>query len=372
MKDFAIHINRSEMKLGNEIPLLLKLRLKNLFKRNVKAEGRTLVINTCIIGDFLATLPALRTYIESTGRSVDLVVSPPLKHLAEAIRGVDHVFTARSVWDRLIEHAGGNKAPGGEYAHVQLLRTSPDADSLLKRIKYSSLGTYEGPYFKYIVHLVKSILFKTPLKQWREVSYEFVGLKEPARRPGFEDIFGFSEIDISAAAALPELSGGEKKVLIHSGSGWHIKLWENAKWADLLRKIHGSGNYKIIFIGSGAFEEASFNQIRDSLDFKIYSLVNKIDIGTTMLVMRLCDYFIGIDSGPRNMAHLADLRSITLLGPAPNNFMPVNPDDIVINKFDCRCKSLFYLHKISGMQKISADEVFENFRKLAKSKSGRN
>ncbi len=368
--DFALHINRGELKMGNEIPLLLKLRLKNLFKRNFKAAGKTLVINTCIIGDFLATLPALRTFIEKNGKNVDLVVSPPLKSLAEGIRGVDRVFTARSVWERPIEQAGGGEAPQGEYGHVLLLRISPDASSLLKRIKYSSISTYEVPYFKYAAHLVKSVIFKTPVKQWREVNYEIIGLKEPSPRPGFGDIFAFTDKDLAGAAALPELAGPEKKVLIHSGSGWKIKLWENAKWAELIGKIHRLGGYKFIFIGGGAFEEASFKQIRASLGFEVRSLINKIDLRATMLAMRLCDYFIGIDSGPRNMAHLADLRSISLLGPAPKNFMPLNPEDIVIDKFDCRCKSLFYLHKVSGMQKISAQEVFESFKKLSTAASG--
>jgi ADP-heptose:LPS heptosyltransferase len=87
------------------------------------------------------------------------------------------------------------------------------------------------------------------------------------------------------------------------------------------------------------------------------------------MIMRLSDYFIGIDSGPRNMAHLADLRSITLLAPAPKNFMPVNKADVVIDKFACRCKSLFYFHKVSAIHKISADEVVDGFKGLLASQA---
>jgi hypothetical protein len=72
------------------------------------------------------------------------------------------------------------------------------------------------------------------------------------------------------------------------------------------------------------------------------------------------------------MAHLADLRSVSLLGPAPKNFMPLDPDDIAIDKFTCRCKSLFYLHKVSAMRRTSAEEVFESFKRLSKSKSRKN
>lgn len=372
MNDFAININRDELKLGNEIPTLLKLRLKKLFKKERRRSGKILVIDTCIIGDFLASLPALRAYMESTGQRVDLLVSPPLKSLAQSIKGVDRVFTGRSVWARAIERVDEADVIHGEYAHVQVLRISPDTYEMLKKIKYSSIAIYDIPYFKYVAHLLKSVLLKKEPEQWRDASYAMIGMKKPAKGPKFEDIFEFTEKDYSAAAAaLPELQGSGKKVLIHTGSGWKIKLWDNRKWTELIKMINAHGDFRFIFIGGGAFEEASLAQIRKGLDFKVYSLINRTDLKMSLLAMRLCDYFIGVDSGPRNMAHLADLRSITLLGPAPNNFKPLNPEDIVINKFDCRCKSLFYLHKVSAIQKISPEEVFGAFKELSKTGAGR-
>ena len=372
MIDFALHINYNEFKIGSEIPLLLKLRLKNLFRHTPKTKGKILIVDTCIIGDFLATLPALRAFIEASGQSVDIIVSPPLKSLAKAIKGVDRVFTAKSVYSRQIENVGGGEAIPKEYSHVLVMRISQDAYSILDGIKYSTIKTYDIPYYRYFGHLVKNILLKKKVRQWREINYEIIGIPEPAKKAGFTDIFSFTENDYAEVAARPELGGNGKKVMIHTGSGWNIKLWENAKWTELLSRINKLGDFSFIFTGGGAFEEESFNHIQKNLDFKTYSLVNKVDLRETMLAMRLCDYFIGIDSGPRNMAHLADLRSISLLGPAPKNFMPINEEDIVIDKFDCRCKSLFYLHKISGMQKISVDEVLDCFKKLLKTRPARN
>ncbi len=366
MKNFALSINHDELKIGNEIPLLIKLRLRNLFKSAVPAKGKILVIDTCIIGDFLATLPALRMFIETTGCKVDLLVSPPLKSLAESIRGVDRVFTAKSVYTRRIEQNEDAQPLSKEYGHVLVLRISPDAYRLLDGIKYSSIRTYDIPFFKYFGHLIKNTLLKKDVKQWREINYEMIGMKEPGNRRGFDDIFEFRDEDYAGVSQLTELRGSAKKILLHAGSGWKIKLWENGKWIELLKKINKTGDFRFIFIGGGDFEAKSFKHIQENLDFNVYSLINRTDLRETMLAMRLCDYFIGIDSGPRNMAHLADLRSISMLGPAPKNFMPVNGEDIVIDKFDCICKSLFYLHKISGMQKISADEVFDSFKKLSK------
>lgn len=367
MKHFALNINREELKLGREIPALLKLRLKKIFSRDKKTGGKILVVDTCIVGDFLATLPALRTFIAASGQSVDMLVSPPLKPLAEAIRGVDRVFTAKSVYGRPMERSGNTEQLSGSYGLVLVLRISGDAFAMLETIKYSSLRTYDIPYFKYFLHLLKSILLKKEVKQWREINYEMIGMKEPEKSPGFEDIFKFAQEDYGRIAALPELAGNVRKVMIHTGSGWKIKLWEDKKWAELLRRINSLGEFRFIFIGSGEFERRSLERIRQDLDFEVYSLIDRTELRESLLAMRLCDYFIGIDSGPRNMAHLADLRSITLLGPAPNNFKPFNKEDIVINKFDCRCKSLCYLHKESALQKLTPQEVFEAFMKLSRS-----
>ncbi len=360
-----LNINREELKIGNEMPLLLKLRLRSLFRRNARTPGRTLIVDTCIIGDFVASLPALRSHIARSGGTVDLLVSPPLKALAENIRGVDRVFTAKSVWDRPIERLEPPEPVAGEYGQVFLLRISRDAAAMLEKIRYSRLELYDAAYFRSVWNIFVSILLKRRPKQWREVCYEMVGMKEPRPSLGFDDIFEFSEKDQASVAALPELNGPGRKVLIHTGSGWEIKLWDNRKWAESLRRINGAGNFRFIFIGGGETEKESFRQISGALDFKVYSLINKLDLRGTLLAMRRSDFFIGVDSGPRNMAHLADLRSVSLLGPAPENFMPTDPRDIVINKFDCRCKSLFYLHETSAIQRVTPEEVFGAFLKLS-------
>ena len=85
-----------------------------------------------------------------------------------------------------------------------------------------------------------------------------------------------------------------------------------------------------------------------------------------MLILRLSDYFIGIDSGPRNMADIANLPNIGLLGPGPKFFMPMNKDSIVIDKSNCRCTQLFCYKKETCMQKIKVDDVLKGFKKLLK------
>ena len=366
------YINADEFRIAGEIPLLIKLQLKHLLTNKFTYEGRVLVINTCIIGDFIATLPALRLFIQSTGQDVDLVVSPPVKEIAESIKGVHSVFTAKSIYNRSIEKQNTQTILPKDYGIVLVLRISPDAYRLLNRIQYSKLITYGIPFIKYFLHLIWNLSLKKEVRQWREINFEIVGIKKPEKNVEFDDIFCVSKAEYDRIRELPEMKGDRKRVLIHTGSGWHVKLWDNKKWIETIDKINKLGEFDFIFIGVGEQEASSFEYIQRRLDFKVYSLVNRVDLKTSLLIMRLSDYFIGIDSGPRNMAHLADLRSVTLLGPAPKNFMPVNKADVVIDRFTCRCKSLFYFHKVNAIQSISADDVLVCFKSLLVSSSGLN
>ncbi len=291
-------------------------------------------------------------------------MSPPLKSIAESIKGVRTVFTAKSIYNRSIEKQDEQTPLPHEYDRVLVLRISPDAANLLNHVQYSNIITYDIPLLKYSAHIVWNVALKKEVRQWREINFEIVGIKEPKKNMEFDDIFSVSEVEYGRVRALPEMSGNRKRIIIHTGSGWRVKLWDNEKWIEAIRKINRLGEFDFIFVGGGNLEVKSFEYIQQQLDFRLHSVINRVDLKTTLLMMRLSDYFIGIDSGPRQMAHLADLRSITLLGPAPKNFMPLNKSDVVIDKFTCRCKSLFYFHKVSAIQNISSDEVLDGFKRL--------
>ena len=358
------YINSEEFKVAGEIPLLIKLRLKHLFKKNLAVVGRVLVIDTCIIGDFIGTLPALRSFIQRTDKEVDLIVSPPLKLIAQSIKGVHAVYTANSIYKRSIETEPEQTILPREYDSVLVLRISPHAYALLKNVHYSAIITYEIILLKYFIHLLWKISRKKPVRQWREVNFEIIGMGDPVKELEFDDIFSVSRAEYDQVIRLLDSMGKRKRVILHTGSGWLVKLWDNEKWIEAIKKINSLGEFDFIVIGRGELEAKTFEYLQQRLDFTLHSLINRVDLKTTLLMMRLSDYFIGIDSGPRNMAHLADLRSITLLGPAAKNFMPVNKEDVVIDKFTCRCKSLFYFHRVSAIHTISADEVVDGFKKL--------
>ena len=359
-------INYKEINIAKEIPLLMKLRLNKLLNKRIKDNGKVLVINTCLIGEFLATLPALMLFIKRNKLKADIIVSPPTKPIAEKIKGINKVFIAKSIYNRNTEQANENKFIPKEYGSILILRISPDSYNLFKNIKYSRLMIYDVVFFKYFFHVIKNILLKRAVKQWREINFEIIGMGEPSKKIKFEHIFNFNKSDYEQIKHLPEMQGNEEKVLIHTGSGWSAKLWDNDKWAELLKKLNKLGKYRFIFVGGTDAEKKSFKQIQKNVDFKIFSLIKKVDLKTLLLIMRKSNYFIGIDSGPRNMAHLADLRSISLFGPGLKDFMPYDRRDIVIDKSNYRGTKIFDYSKKTAMQKIEVKEVFDAFKKLSK------
>jgi ADP-heptose:LPS heptosyltransferase len=113
-------------------------------------------------------------------------------------------------------------------------------------------------------------------------------------------------------------------------------------------------------------DTTDYESIAASLPFKMYSLIDAADWLALVLAFRLGDYFIGIDSGPRNLAHLADLPSITLLGPGPHMYTPPNPRDIILDHSNGRglYQRFFHKKKSCFIDKITPTEVVDAFKEL--------
>ncbi len=355
-------INVEYLGTFKEIALLFKLIMLKKFKKLNKNPKRILIINSITIGDFMVSLHALKYFIDKNNAKVDLMVSPPVKPLAKRIVGVRTVFTAKSLCNRKTEQVRTSQKKFPSYDFVLVMRISEDAYNILKKIKFKSIKSYLGPYIRYGLHLAGNLSNKDTVKQIRELNFEIIGEKEISKLD-FDKIFKFSKSDYKKIEKLKLFKKKNKKIVIHTGSGWPVKLWDNNKWVKLLNKINELDNFQFIFVGANGEEKKHYNHIRKKVDFKLYSLIQKLDLKDLTLFMKNCDYFIGIDSGPRHIAHLIDLPSINLLGPGAKIFKPTNKGDIVIDKSNCKCVSLFCYHTKTCMEKITVNDVFKAFKK---------
>jgi ADP-heptose:LPS heptosyltransferase len=314
-------INHDYIKLAFQSYFLLRASL--IRKEHILSKKRRiLIINTCLIGDFIGSLPALTTHIRGANKrrtATDLLVSPKLEPLARKMRGVNKVYVAKSLHSRDLE-TNNKKNDFGKYDETIIIRISKEAYQLLETIDTDKVSSSFSIMNKYFLHASTRCLLKKPCKQYREVVFEM--LNERVTNVKFEEIFHFNKEEYKKIRNLEEMNTNRKIVIIHTGSSWKMNMWENGKWVDLVNRINGIGDFRFIFVG-GKEEESDYEEISSKLNFRVYSLINKIDICDLMLVLRVSHYFVGVDSGPRNMAHLAELKSVVLLGPGPHMFMPL-------------------------------------------------
>ena len=366
----AKNINYQMLNILSEFPPLLKLRLKKRSTNNKRHVLKILIVDTCIIGDFLASLPAINVFLKrNNGVVADIIVSPAVKPLAERIRGINQVFIAKSSYNRDIEKRNAENFNSkarikDEYDCLIVFRISPDAYKMIKRIHYSDLITSDGHLLKFAGNIIKTSLLKKQVRQCRDISFDIIGIKPPSKIPLAKDIFRFTPQDYNNIRRIPIMRGKTKKIIMHTDSGWRGQLWDNDKWVSLIKKINSMINCRIILIGGNKKEKESFNYIQGKIDFKIYSLIGQVDLKELMLIMMKSNYFIGVDSGPRNLAHMANLRSVSLLAPSIKDFMPQNKKDIVIDKSNPGSLGFVYNERTSSMKKITVEEVYEAYKRL--------
>jgi len=356
-------VNTGYLNLYQEIPLFCALALRSFFRAKLREKtGRVLIVNTCLIGEFAASIPAIRDYLQRhEGVVIDLMVSPPLKPLAEKIRGVRRVYVATSLYRRENETGVDADQQFDSYDTIFVMRISRDAFLLIRNIAAGKIRTGLREYSGYALHLWGSLLTRTRPKQWRALNFEMLGgeLKESS----FDEIFEFSESELSEIAQRAELQTTQKKIIIHTGAGWIMKKWKNEKWIELLQRLHQLNDVRFIFVGGGEEDAADYTHISSKLAFQTYSLINNIGLLELLLVLHQGDYFIGTDSGPRNMAHLAGTPTVAIFGPGPHFYMPWRTTDVAIDKSRGRgLYQMFFYKKHGFIDDISVDEVYEAFK----------
>ncbi len=240
---------------------------------------------------------------------------------------------------------------------------------MIKKVPHQSLETGLSSFLYYGLHLCASVVVgKTP-RTWREINCEM--LKVPMRDVDFEEMFDFSSEAVARIRALPVFNKNETTIAVHTGASWTMNHWPTSNWVELLKKINAEKKVRFIFLGSGS-EKEDFDYIASQLPFPIYSLIGTLDIKDLTLVLRQSDYFIGIDSGPANLAHLAGIKNIWLLGPAPHMFGPPNESSVLIDHSGGRhVWERFFAKKNSVIASITPAEVYDAFKTLSRRQDAR-
>ncbi len=361
--------NHADLSIAREIVPFLKLRFRMLLgigKSRSQGDKSTLIVVPCILGDSLSYLPAIRAYVERHRCTFDLVVSPDFLSLAEHVKGVRNIYLASSSYARASEIKQTQKSEIPSYYDTMVvLRLSPEGYELVRPVRCSRYVSSDFTLMCYLGQIVKSSLMKEPVRQSREVMFDALGLPPCDLNTTCPEMFELGDEIGKQRSEQRNCRGDRQTILIHTGSGWSVKLWDDEHWIALLTRIHQSGNYYFNFIGRGEDELQTFQKIQSRLPFEVSSAINKLTLWELYLQMRESDFFIGIDSGPRNLAHYANLRSVTLLNPAAvNNFMPLDCRDQTVEKPNRFPANVVNTQQGATLDQISVDEVYGAFERL--------
>lgn len=331
-----------------EVPALL--RLQALTRRSITSPRTVLIVNCSLIGDFVLSLPALTEFIrEHAGARIDLLVSPSVAALAEKLRGVDRVYAAKTVFRRDTELDESERlAPS--YDFVVVLRLSGPARRLLAMTSYRAIRTCLVPLLKLGFQMATRPI--SQIKQMTEFNFEIFG--KYGRKEQFlraDEVFDFS--GVSVPAAYPG-----RTVLVHTGSGKKLYMWPREKWLALIKRLHSLADISFVFVGGTREEQIEFDYLAGRVAFPLHSVIRRYDVLQLLMLMRVSQLFVGVDSGPRHLAHLADLPSVSLLGPGPKSFQPLNGNATVIDETECkRCVTFYCPYAPNCIEKIEVETV---------------
>jgi ADP-heptose:LPS heptosyltransferase len=169
----------------------------------------------------------------------------------------------------------------------------------------------------------------------------------------------------------PEIQKNKKHIVIHIGSGWQYRQWQKEKWILLLNQLVARTDYDIEVIGSKA-DMATILEIKSSV--AVVERLRFTETSFELLVQKIqnADLFVGLDSGPMNIASSLGIKSLILFGPGDSQaWKPYNKQSRYIHKKEnfpcnpCLQKKCYYSTN-SCMTYISVEEVEESILQMIK------
>jgi len=125
---------------------------------------------------------------------------------------------------------------------------------------------------------------------------------------------------------LTEQGIGEPFVLIHPAARWPFKCWEDDKFADVVVHLLKKGLHVVLTCSPDPVEMATTAEIEQlarnrlgAASGKLGKLVNvggKMSLPLLAALLKLCKFYVGVDSAPMHMAAALNVPQVALFGPS--------------------------------------------------------
>lgn len=199
--------------------------------------------------------------------------------------------------------------------------------------------------------------------------------EEHLSKLSFLDMDAFSEMKFFISSSDDEkshardlLSAPGKNIVINPGAKSHLKRWPPEKYASLSDRLVRELACNIFITGSDNDKE-TVKSFSASAKEKFTDLSSKTSLGLLTEVVRKADLVITNDSAPLHVASAVGTPAVAIFGPSDERkYGPLSKGSITVKpEVPCRpCERALCSEGLEEgcIQKVTAEEVFENAKKI--------
>jgi len=346
-----------------------------LVKGNIslsEARGGVLLIQLGDIGDVVLTIPAIRTLRRHFPEDELVVcVRENARELAEDCPWTDRIISVdkrqRKTGDELayqarflaslrkprfslaIDLRTGSRGAVAAFLSGARYRIGRFADDgrLWRNRLFTHLVKPENETFQYAAEHHLNVI--APLGVYTDDCTPTLTVPEPRKRRA---------LAILREAGIPD---HRPIVAIHPFSLWQYKEWQSSQWVSLMNHITTRWGFSVIVTGSPV-ERARARELTQRPGGTICNLAGKTSIGDLPALLRLCAFFIGVDTAALHIAGAVGVPTVGIFGPSsPITWAPRGDRHCVVTKRmpcqPCRQKGCRGTERSRCLDDLKAEEV---------------
>lgn len=362
------------------IAFLLLWPLRLCPQKSCGGQSRVLLVEPFGLGDVVSLSVMLDPLVES-GKVSEIYVYVHTKNgdVYKNDRRVTRIITAEFPWSEPYGHKRGNWAKWGS-----VWRSIREVRKLSPNIGIDTRGDVRSQILMILAGCTRragfqNYLITSNIRCQGLLLNKNAGVLPLLHRYETNLYLLKSAMGICGRLKFPSYyhQAGSKKqpgtlIVIHPGGGWPYKQWPEQYWAELIQKLLRHSNWEVLLVGAEK-EQEIVQALSRSKGERCRSEVTDFDALKDHIYH--ADLFIGLDSGPMNLAVAMDIKTIALFGPGePARWAPLNQGSRFFHqRFPCHpClqKKCYYPEK-NCITSISADSVYEEAVKILAGKEQR-
>jgi ADP-heptose:LPS heptosyltransferase len=271
-----------------------------------------LIVHQGAIGDFILSLPPLEAIHRFYSRARFIFLGHP--SIVSIVHSRPYFYSVLNCGDKRWASLYNSKGR----LEKEEFDSLPPVDSIFAFCSSSSqplvdnlAGIYGKPAHRIDPFPEQDLVLHVSEYQCSQLEeLSIVALPRPA------PVIAPSQDDFSAARRFVQqnVAKREQLILLHPGSGSKKKLWSVEGWLDVIIKILGQNNIKILLI-EGPADSHIIQQLYSKLGSTSLLLANNWRLGKLAALMKQSSLYLGNDSGITHLAAACNIPTISLFGP---------------------------------------------------------